>query len=181
MQLSRFLGLPVDAGSHPVGTVVDVRLTSGCGQTTPDTRHRFATRTDRGTFGLAGTGNLTSGGRSPSCGPKSGLRVRLHRRVGPIRAHEVGISDGSTPLSGKVSMTEKNSGPAEGVKGIVEDVKGKAKETVGTVTGRDDMVREGKAQQDKADAQQDAAKKEAEAEAARGGAKAAEERQKREQ
>ena len=54
--------------------------------------------------------------------------------------------------------------PQEGVKGVVEDVKGKAKEAVGTVTGRDDMVREGKAQQDKADAQQDAAKKEAEAE-----------------
>ncbi len=54
-------------------------------------------------------------------------------------------------------MTEKNSGPEEGIKGVVEDVKGKAKETVGTVTGRDDMVREGKAQQDKADAQQNAA------------------------
>ena len=65
-------------------------------------------------------------------------------------------------------MTEKNSGPQEGVKGVVEDVKGKAKEAVGTVTGRDDMVREGKAQQDKADAQQDVAKKEAEAESARG-------------
>ena len=62
-------------------------------------------------------------------------------------------------------------------RGVVEDVKGKAKEAVGTVTGRDDMVREGKAQQDKADAQRDAAKKEAEAEAARGGAKAAEKRQ----
>ena len=76
-------------------------------------------------------------------------------------------------------MTEKNSGPQEGVKGAVEDVKGKAKEAVGTVTGRDDMIREGKAQQDKADAQQDVAKKEAEAEAARGSAKAAEKRQDR--
>ena len=78
-------------------------------------------------------------------------------------------------------MTEKNSGPKEAIKGVVEDAKGKAKEAVGTVAGRDDMVREGKAQQDKADAQQDAAKKEAQAEAARGGAKAAEERQKKEQ
>ena len=69
-------------------------------------------------------------------------------------------------------MTEKNSGPQEGVKGVVEDVKGKAKEAVGTVTGRDDMIREGKARQDKADAQQDVAKKEAEAESARAGAKA---------
>ncbi|KUI15815.1 general stress protein CsbD [Mycobacterium sp. GA-1285] len=78
-------------------------------------------------------------------------------------------------------MTEKNSGPEEGIKGVVEDVKGKAKEGIGTVTGRDDLTREGKAQQDKADAQRDAAKKEAEAESARGGAKAAEERQKSEQ
>lgn len=71
----------------------------------------------------------------------------------------------------------ENSGPQEGIKGVVEDVKGKAKETVGTVTGRDDLTEEGKAQQDKAEAQRDAAKKEAEAEAARGGAKAAEKRQ----
>jgi uncharacterized protein YjbJ (UPF0337 family) len=71
-----------------------------------------------------------------------------------------------------------NSGPAEAVKGIVEDAKGKVKEPVGAVAGRDDLTREGQAQQDKAEAQRDAAKKEAEAEAARGGAKAAEERQK---
>ena len=44
--------------------------------------------------------------------------------------------------------------------------------------GRDDVTREGQAQQDKAEAQRDAAKKEAEAEAARGSAKVAEERQK---
>jgi uncharacterized protein YjbJ (UPF0337 family) len=74
-------------------------------------------------------------------------------------------------------MTEKDSGPEEGVKGVVEDVKGKAKEAVGTVTGRNDLTKEGKAQQDKADAQRDAAKKEAEADAARGGARAAEKRQ----
>ena len=69
----------------------------------------------------------------------------------------------------RVNMADdkNNSGPEEGVKGVVEDVKGKAKEAVGTVTGRNDMVDEGKAQQDKADAQRDAAKKEAEADAAR--------------
>ncbi len=78
-------------------------------------------------------------------------------------------------------MTEKNSGPEEGIKGVVEDVKGKTKEAVGTVTGRDDLTREGKAQQDKADAQQDAARKEAEADSARAGAKAAEKRQESEQ
>lgn len=75
-------------------------------------------------------------------------------------------------------MSEKNSGPAEGIKGVVEDVKGKAKEAVGTVTGRDDLVEEGKAQQDKAEAQRDVARKEAEADAARGAAAVAEQRQK---
>jgi len=50
-----------------------------------------------------------------------------------------------------------------------------------TVLGRDDLVDEGKAQQDKADAQRDAGKKEAEAESARAGADAAEERQKKNQ
>jgi uncharacterized protein YjbJ (UPF0337 family) len=50
------------------------------------------------------------------------------------------------------------------VRCAVEDVKGKAQEAVATMTGRDDLTEEGKAQQDKADAQKDAAKKEAEAE-----------------
>jgi len=74
-------------------------------------------------------------------------------------------------------MSDKNSGPKEGVKGVVEDIKGKAKEAVGTASGRDDLVREGKAQQDKAEAERNAAKKEGEAEAARAAARAAEERQ----
>ena len=79
-------------------------------------------------------------------------------------------------------MTEKkNTGPEEAVRGVVEGVKGKAKEVLGTVTGRDDVVREGQAQQDKADAQRDAAKKEAQADAARAGAEVAEKRQQAEQ
>jgi len=75
-------------------------------------------------------------------------------------------------------MADQKSGPKEGIKGVVEDVKGKAKEAVGKVTGHEDLTREGQAQQDKADAQRDVAKKEAEAEAARGGAAAAEQREK---
>ena len=78
-------------------------------------------------------------------------------------------------------MADNNSGPEEAIKGVVEGAKGKAKEVAGAVTGRDDLYREGKAQQDKADAQRNAAKKEAEAEAARGAAKVAEERQTAEQ
>jgi uncharacterized protein YjbJ (UPF0337 family) len=78
-------------------------------------------------------------------------------------------------------MGEHNSGPEEAVKGVVEGVKGKAKEVLGALTGRDDVQREGKAQQDKADSQRDAAKKEAEAESARSAAKVNEARQKAEQ
>ncbi|HVQ86378.1 MAG TPA: CsbD family protein [Mycobacterium sp.] len=71
-------------------------------------------------------------------------------------------------------MADNKSGPAEAVKGVVEGVKGKAKEAAGAVAGRDDLTREGQAQQDKAEAQRNAAKKEAEADAARGSAKVAE-------
>ncbi len=60
-------------------------------------------------------------------------------------------------------MTEKNTGPEAAIKGVVEDVKGKAKEAVGSVTGRNDLIREGHAQQDKADAERDVARNEAEA------------------
>jgi uncharacterized protein YjbJ (UPF0337 family) len=71
-----------------------------------------------------------------------------------------------------------DSGPEAAAKGVVEDVKGKAKEVAGVVTGRDELQREGEAQQDKAEAQRDVATKEAEAEKARAeaAAKEAEER-----
>lgn len=76
-------------------------------------------------------------------------------------------------------MNQKhNSGPAEAVKGVVEGIKGKIKEAVGTVTGRDDVAQEGKAQQDKAAALREAAGKEAQAEKARAKAKFEEVRQK---
>ncbi|MEZ0362180.1 CsbD family protein [Mycobacterium sp. pUA109] len=77
-----------------------------------------------------------------------------------------------------MAENEKNSGPEEAIKGAVEGVKGKAKEAVGTVTGRDDLIREGQAQQDKAEAEREAAKKEAQAEQARGNAAVEEQRQK---
>lgn len=63
------------------------------------------------------------------------------------------------------------SGPKAGAKGAVEDLKGKAKEAAGAVTGNESLAREGMAQQEKADAQQDVARKEAEAELARARAK----------
>jgi uncharacterized protein YjbJ (UPF0337 family) len=66
------------------------------------------------------------------------------------------------------------SGPEAGVEGVVEDVKGRAKEAAGAVTGDDSLKQEGQAQQDKATAQRDVAAKEAEAEKARAEARAAE-------
>ncbi len=78
-------------------------------------------------------------------------------------------------------MVDIKGGPVEAIRGIVEAVFGKAKEVVGTLIGRNDVVREGKAQQDKADAQRTAAKKEAAAEKARGKAKAEEARERAEQ
>lgn len=74
-------------------------------------------------------------------------------------------------------MADSNSGPAEGIKGVVEGVTGKAKEAAGALTGNDSLKQEGQAQQDKADAQREVAQKEAEAEAARGEAKTHEARQ----
>jgi len=61
----------------------------------------------------------------------------------------------------------RDSGPESAAKGITEDLKGKAKEVVGEVTGDESKEREGRAQQDKAQSQRDVAKKEAEADAAR--------------
>ncbi|MDQ2707647.1 MAG: CsbD family protein [Actinomycetota bacterium] len=78
-------------------------------------------------------------------------------------------------------MADKDSGPEAGVKGVVEDVKGKAKEGVGTVTGNDSLKREGSAQQDKAESQREVAGKEAEAEKARAKAEADEARERAEQ
>ena len=70
------------------------------------------------------------------------------------------------------------SGPEEAIKGVVEDIKGKAKEVAGIVSDHDDLREEGRAQQDKAEAARNVAKKEAEAEAARAAEQSAETRQK---
>ena len=78
-------------------------------------------------------------------------------------------------------MVDIKSGPVELIRGIVEDVSGKAKEVIGTIIGRDDLINEGKAQQDKAEAQRNAGRKEAAAEKARGKAKAYESRERAEQ
>jgi uncharacterized protein YjbJ (UPF0337 family) len=87
-----------------------------------------------------------------------------------------------TPIvRGGNTMVDINSGLAEAVKGVVEDAKGRAKVIIGAVIGRDDLYKEGKAQQDKAQAQRNAAKKEAEAKSARAAAQVAEKRQKAEQ
>ncbi len=65
-------------------------------------------------------------------------------------------------------MGDEDSGPNVGPEGIIEVIKGKAKEVIGKLTGNEDLEREGGAQQDKADAERDVAQKEAEADKARG-------------
>jgi uncharacterized protein YjbJ (UPF0337 family) len=65
-----------------------------------------------------------------------------------------------------------DSGPENAAKGVMEDVKGKAKEVIGEVTGDDSKEREGRAQQEKAQSQRDVAKNEAKADAARSEASA---------
>jgi uncharacterized protein YjbJ (UPF0337 family) len=153
-----------------------------------------------GFSGTSGQGNLTDapthlsfrhqmfehpaiGGIRTSAGEIKVLRIRTAPALTTPVVWSIGIGHGLPRVTyateEESSMADNNkSGPAEAVKGVVEDVKGRAKEAVGAVTGQDDLTREGQAQQDKAEAQRNAAKKEAEAEAARGGAKAAEERQK---
>jgi hypothetical protein len=74
----------------------------------------------------------------------------------------------------RVIVSDKDTGPEAGAKGVVEGIKGKVKEAVGAVTGQEELRREGEAQQEKADAQRDVAAKEAEAEKARGVASARE-------
>jgi uncharacterized protein YjbJ (UPF0337 family) len=66
----------------------------------------------------------------------------------------------------------KETGPEAGLRGVVEDVKGKIKETAGAATGKEELRREGRAQQDKAEAERDVAAKEAQAEKARAEAEA---------
>ena len=72
---------------------------------------------------------------------------------------------------------DRKTGPQEAIRGLIEGVIGIAKQFIGTLFGRGDLVEEGEAQQDKADAQRNAAKKEAAAEKARASAKADEKRQ----
>ena len=78
-------------------------------------------------------------------------------------------------------MVDIKSGPVELVRGIIEDVFGRTKQIIGIIIGRDDLVKEGRAQQDKADAQRSAGRKEAAAEKARGKAKVYEQRERAEQ
>lgn len=63
--------------------------------------------------------------------------------------------------------------------GLVEGLKGKAKEAAGALSDDDELREEGRAQQDKSDAERDAAEAEAEADAARADAESAERDQRR--
>jgi uncharacterized protein YjbJ (UPF0337 family) len=85
-------------------------------------------------------------------------------------------TDRRSPNEGAPHMAG-DSGPEAGAKGVVEDLKGKAKDAIGNLTGNEDLEREGEAQQAKADSQREVAAKEAEAEKARAEAEAQEAQQ----
>ncbi|WP_306362131.1 CsbD family protein [Nocardia sp. CC227C] len=74
-------------------------------------------------------------------------------------------------------MSDKETTAREGIEGVVDDVKGKAKEVAGVIAGDEDLEGEGRAQQDKAEAQREVAAKEAAAEKARAEAEVAEARE----
>ncbi len=78
-------------------------------------------------------------------------------------------------------MVDINNGLLEAVRGVVAGVIGKAKAVISMLTGRNDLFKEGQAQQDKAEAQRTAGKKEAQAEKARAEAKVHEAREQDEQ
>ena len=64
----------------------------------------------------------------------------------------------------------KETGPKAAASSVVEEVKGRAKEAAGAAAGDESLRKEGRAQQDKADAERDVATKEAEADKARAAA-----------
>ena len=70
-----------------------------------------------------------------------------------------------------------DTGPEAGAKRAMEEIKGRAKEAAGTLTGNADLEREGEDQQEKADAQREVAEHEAKADAARAEARARESEQ----
>jgi uncharacterized protein YjbJ (UPF0337 family) len=78
-------------------------------------------------------------------------------------------------------MANRDSGPKRGVEGVVEDVKGRAKEAAGALTGDEELRREGRSQQEKAEAERDVAQAEAQAEVERAKAQARELEQRRHQ
>jgi len=98
-----------------------------------------------------------------------------------VPAQEASTPHGCRPYRKAVEMTERDTGPEAGAKGVVEDVKGKAKEAAGRVFDDESLRREGEAQQDKAAAQRDVAEREAEAEKARAEAGVHEARERSEQ
>jgi uncharacterized protein YjbJ (UPF0337 family) len=70
-----------------------------------------------------------------------------------------------------------SSGAKSGLRGFLEGIKGKFKEANGAVADDENLRREGRAQQDKADAEREAAKRETQAARARAEAQVHEARQ----
>lgn len=104
-------------------------------------------------------------------------RAGCHPSGPLLDRRRIRVADGYTPSQGDHLMSDNDTGPKAGISGIVEDVKGKVKEVAGTVTGKQHLEEEGRAQQDKAAADHDVARKEAEAEKSHAEAEVAEAKQ----
>ena len=67
----------------------------------------------------------------------------------------------------EVFVSDRETGPKAAVSGVVEDVKGRAKEAIGALGGDEDLKAEGEVQRHKAAAEREVAEHEAKAERAR--------------
>ena len=67
----------------------------------------------------------------------------------------------SIPTPERLRSDREQRDPEAAIKGVVEDLTGKAKEIIGIVVNHEDLRKEGRAQQEKAQAQRDVAQKEA--------------------
>jgi uncharacterized protein YjbJ (UPF0337 family) len=85
----------------------------------------------------------------------------------PSVGYQCEVTGTSKPVRRQETSVTNDSGPENAARGVVEDVKGKAKEVIGEITGNESKEREGRAQQDKARSEREVAEHEAKAEAAR--------------
>jgi uncharacterized protein YjbJ (UPF0337 family) len=118
----------------------------------------------RAAFERIGPGKCNAAIRHPDDFPRVDLAVATQAGPGACYVCAPGHRVATMPEVGARALLVEGrwetilaseSGPAAGAEGAVEDVKGRAKEAAGAVTGNESLKQEGQAQQDKAAAQRD--------------------------